>query len=137
MIQETVDKIQVVKKCLKAAQDRLKSYVDQYRREMEYQVGEKVFLKVLPWKGILRFGRQGKLSPRYIRPYEIIERIEPLVYRLALPEELSSIHNVLHISMLWQYRSDLSHIVQKPEIEVSETLTYMEGPMEILDRKVK
>ena len=80
-----VNKIQVVKKCLKAAQEWQKIYVDQHRREMKYQVGEKVFLKVSPWKGILRFGKQGKLSPRYIGLYEIIEKIAPLAYRLALP----------------------------------------------------
>ncbi|KAL2246063.1 UNVERIFIED_CONTAM: Transposon Tf2-12 polyprotein [Sesamum indicum] len=85
---ETVEKVQVVKKCLKAAQDRQKSYVDQHRREMEDEVGDKVFLKISPWRGILRFGKQGKLSPRYIGPYEIIERIGPLAYRLALPTEL-------------------------------------------------
>ena len=100
-------------------------------------MGEKVFLKVSPWKGVLRFGRQGKLSPRYIGPYEIIERIGPLAYRLALPVELSSIHNVFHVSMLRRYRSDPSHIVHEPEIEVFETLTYVKEPVEILDRKVK
>ena len=137
VIQETVEKVQVVKKCLKAAQDRQKSYADKHRREMEYDVGEKVFLKVSPWKGILRFGKQGKLSSRYVGPYEIIERIGPLAYRLALPMELSSIHDVFHVSMLRRYRSDPSHIVQEPEIEISEKLTYVEEPVEILDRKVK
>ncbi|KAL2252896.1 UNVERIFIED_CONTAM: Transposon Ty3-I Gag-Pol polyprotein [Sesamum indicum] len=86
LVQETVDKIKTVKKCLKAAQDREKSYVDKHRREMEYEVGEKVFLKVSPWRGILRFGKQGKLSPRYIGPYEILERVGPLAYRLAEDE---------------------------------------------------
>ena len=97
----------------------------------------KFFLKVSPWKGILRFGKQGKLSPRYVGPYEILERIGPLAYRLALPREMSSIHDVFHISMLRRYRSDLSHIIQEPEIEISEKLTYIEEPIEILDRKVK
>ena len=86
LVQETVNKIQIVKQCLKAAQDRQKSYFDQHRREMTYEVGEKVFLKVSPWKRILRFGKQGKLSPRYIRPYEITERVEPLAYRLDFPQ---------------------------------------------------
>ncbi|KAL2250183.1 UNVERIFIED_CONTAM: hypothetical protein Sindi_2492000, partial [Sesamum indicum] len=99
LVQETVEKIQVVKTCFKAAQDRQKRYVDQDRRQMEYKVGDKVFLKISPWRGILRFGRQGKLSPRYIGQYEIIERIGPLAYRLALPAELS-IHDVFHISTL-------------------------------------
>ncbi|KAL0295738.1 UNVERIFIED_CONTAM: Transposon Tf2-12 polyprotein [Sesamum calycinum] len=137
LVQETVEKIQIVKKCLKAAQDRQKSYVDKHRREMEYEVGDKVFLKVSPWKGILRFGKQGKLSPRYIGPYEIIERIGPLAYRLALPVELSQIHDVFHVSMLRRYRSDPSHVIREPEVEISEQLTYMEEPAEILDRSVR
>ncbi|KAL0378600.1 UNVERIFIED_CONTAM: Retrovirus-related Pol polyprotein from transposon [Sesamum radiatum] len=137
LIQETVEKIQTVKKCLKAAQDRQKSYVDKHRREMEYEVGDKVFLKVSPWKGILRFGRQGKLSPRYIGPYEIIERIGPLAYRLALPMELSQIHDVFHVSMLRRYRSDPSHVIHEPEIEISEELAYVEEPTEILDRSIR
>ena len=66
-------------------------------------MGEKVFLKVSPWKGVLRFGKQGKLSLRYIGPYEIIKRIGPLAYKLALLEQLSSIHNVFHVSMLQWY----------------------------------
>ncbi|KAL0278067.1 UNVERIFIED_CONTAM: Transposon Tf2-11 polyprotein [Sesamum radiatum] len=137
LVQETVEKIKIVKKCLKTAQDRQKSYADKHRREMEYEIGDKVFLKVSPWKGILRFGRQGKLSPRYIGPYEIIERIGPLAYRLALPSELSQIHDVFHVSMLRRYRSDPSHVLREPEIEISEELTYVEEPTEILDRSVR
>ena len=90
---------------------------------MTYEVGEKVFLKVSPWKGILRFGKQGKLSPRYIGPYEIIERVGPLAYRLALPSELSRLHDVFHVSMLRRYRTDPSHVIQEPEVEISEDLT--------------
>ncbi|KAL0455716.1 UNVERIFIED_CONTAM: Retrovirus-related Pol polyprotein from transposon.6 [Sesamum latifolium] len=137
LVQEMVEKIKIVKKYLKAAQDRQKSYADKHQREMEYEIGDKVFLKVSPWKGILRFGRQGKLSPRYIGPYEIIERIGPLAYRLALPSELSQIHDVFHVSMLQRYRSDPSHVLREPEIEISEELTYVEEPTEILDRSVR
>ncbi|KAL0295083.1 UNVERIFIED_CONTAM: Transposon Tf2-11 polyprotein [Sesamum angustifolium] len=137
LVQETMKKIQIVKKCLKATQDRQKSYVDKHRREMEYGVGDKVFLKVSSWKEILRFGKQGKLSPRYIGPYEIIERIGPLAYRLALPAELSQIHDVFHVSMMRRYRSDPSHVIHEPEVEISEELTYMEEPAEILDRSVR
>ncbi|KAL0410503.1 UNVERIFIED_CONTAM: hypothetical protein Slati_3640000 [Sesamum latifolium] len=134
LVQETVDKIQTVKQCLKAAQDRQKSYVNKHRREMEYEVGKKVFLRVSPWRGILRFGKKEKLSPRYIGPYEILERVGPLAYRLALLAELSQIHDVFHVSMLRRYRSDPSHILREPEIEISEGLTYVEEPTEILDR---
>ena len=104
---------------------------------MEYEVGEKVFLKVSPWKGIIRFGRQGKLSPRYIGPYEILERVGPLAYRLALPQELSQIHDVFHVSMLRRYRSDPSHVVQESEIQLTEDLSYKEKPVKILDRQIK
>ncbi|KAL0340317.1 UNVERIFIED_CONTAM: Transposon Tf2-11 polyprotein [Sesamum radiatum] len=137
LVQETMKKIQIVKKCLKAAQDRQKSYVDKHHREMEYEIGDKVFLKVSPWKGILRFGKQGNLSPRYIGPYEIIERIGPPAYQLALPAELSQIHDVFHVSMLRRYRSDPSHVIREPKVEISEELTYMEEPTEILDRSVR
>ncbi|KAL2230915.1 UNVERIFIED_CONTAM: Transposon Tf2-11 polyprotein [Sesamum indicum] len=119
------------------AQDRQKSYVDKHRKEMEYEVGKKVFLKVSPWRGILRFGKQGKLSPRYIGLYEILERVGPLAHRLALPTELSQIHDVFHVSMLRRYRSDPSHTLHEPEMEISEGLTYVEELMEILDRSIK
>ncbi|KAL0445236.1 UNVERIFIED_CONTAM: hypothetical protein Slati_2246300 [Sesamum latifolium] len=137
LVQETVDKIQTVKQCLKAAQDRQKSYVDKHRREMEYEVGKKVFSEGSPWRGILRFGKKGKLSPRYIGPYEILERVGPLAYRLALPAELSQIHDVFYVSMLRRYRSDPSHILRESKIEISEGLTYVEEPTEILDRGIK
>ncbi|KAL0448259.1 UNVERIFIED_CONTAM: hypothetical protein Slati_1382300 [Sesamum latifolium] len=104
---------------------------------MEYEIGDKVFLKVSPWKGILRFRKQGKLSPRYIGPYEIIERIGPLAYQLALPSELSQIHDIFHDSMLRRYRSDPNHIICEPDIEISEELTYVKEPTEILDRSVR
>ena len=82
------------------ASDRKKSYVDLKRRDIEYEVGDKIFLKVLPWKKILWFGKKGKLSPRFIGPYEILERIDLVAYRLALPPELTKLHNVFHVSML-------------------------------------
>eukprot|EP00257_Ricinus_communis_P026986 XP_025014400.1 uncharacterized protein LOC112536066 [Ricinus communis] len=91
---------------------------------MEYGVGEKVFLRVSPWKGIIWFGRQGKLSPRYIGPYEILERVGPLAYQF-------------HVSMLRRYRSDPSHIVQESEIQLTEDLSYKEEPVGILDRQIK
>ncbi|XP_057997736.1 uncharacterized protein LOC110659141 [Hevea brasiliensis] len=132
-----MDKIRILKSRLKAAQDRQKSYADLKRRDIEYNVGDKVFLKISPWKGIIRFGKRGKLSPRFIGSYEIIERIIPVAYRLALPLELSQIHDVFQVSMLRRYKSDPSHILQKQPIELREDLTYEEEPVEVIDREEK
>ncbi|KAK5836299.1 hypothetical protein PVK06_012080 [Gossypium arboreum] len=104
---------------------------------MEFQVGDKVFLKVSPWKKVLRFGRKGKLSPRFIGPYEIIEKVGPVAYRLALPPELEKIHDVFHVSMLRRYRSDPSHIISPTKIELRPDMTYEEEPIKILAREVK
>ncbi|KAA3483319.1 integrase [Gossypium australe] len=112
------------------------TYVDLKRKEIEFQVGDKVFLKVPPWKKILNFGRKGKLSSRFIRSYEIVERIGPVAYRLALPTELERIHSVFHVSMLRHYRSDPSHMISLPEVEIRSDMTYGEEPVKILAREV-
>ena len=107
------------------------------RKNIEYEVGDKVFLKVLPWRKILRFGKKRKLSPRFIRPYEILERIGPVAYRLALPSELAKLHNVFHVLMLRRYRYDESHILPIPDIQVQSDFTFDEELKAILDREVK
>ncbi|XP_057996230.1 uncharacterized protein LOC131175596 [Hevea brasiliensis] len=137
LVKQTEEKVKIIKANLKIASDRQKSYADLKRKEIEYTVGDKVFLKVSPWKKILRFGRKGKLSPRFIGPYEVIERVGPVAYRLALPPELDKIHNVFHVSMLRRYRSDPSHVISMEEIEVQPDLTYEEEPIRILAREVK
>ena len=106
-------------------------------RDIEYEVGDKVFLKVSPWRKILRFGQKGKLSPRFIGPYEILECIDPVAYRLALPLELAKLHDVFHVLMLRRYRSDESHILPVQEIQVQEDLSYDEEPKTIFAREVK
>ena len=83
----------------------------------------------------MRFGKKGKLSPRFIGPYEITERIGPVAYRLALPTQLSGIHDVFHVSMLRRYRSDPTHVLQEIPVEIAEDMTYVEEPRAILDRK--
>lgn len=95
-------------------------------------MGDKVFLKVSPWKNVLRFGKKGKLSPRFIGPYEILERVGPVAYKLALPPELDKIHNVFHVSMLRRYRSDPSHILPTESVDVQPNLSYEEEPVKIL-----
>ena len=111
IVKDTEEKVQVIRKRLKAASDRQKSYADLKRRDIAYEVGDKVFLKVSPWRKILRFGKKGKLSPRFIGPYEVLERIGPMAYCLALPPKLAKLHNVFHVSMLRRYRSDESYIL--------------------------
>ena len=103
LIQETEEKVKMIREILKVAIDRQKSYADMKRKDIRYEVGEKVFLKVLPWKKVMRFRKKGKLSPRFIGPYELIEKVGPMAYHLSLPPELEKIPNVFHVSMLWRY----------------------------------
>ena len=98
-------------------------------------MGDRVFLKVSPWKGVLRFGRNGKLAPRYIGPYLIIERVGTAAYRLELPEEMARLHNVFHVSMLRKYVFDPSHVLEREPVELSDDLSYVEEPVQILDRR--
>ncbi|KAL5563445.1 hypothetical protein UlMin_033192 [Ulmus minor] len=109
---------------MKLAQSRQKSYADKRRRLLEFQTGNLVFLKVTPMKGTMQFRKKGKLSPRYIEPFKILERIGKVAYRLALPPELSSVHNVFHVSMLRKYILDPSHVLEYELIEVDVDLTY-------------
>jgi hypothetical protein len=135
LVQITTEKVEVIKEKLKTAQSRQKSYADNRRKDLEFQVGDWVFLKLSPWKGIVRFGKRGKLSPRYIGPYEITERIGAVAYRLALPPRLSRVHDVFHVSMLRKYVADPSHVLQEQPIRLREDLTYEEKPVQILDRR--
>ncbi|KAK5775382.1 hypothetical protein PVK06_043266 [Gossypium arboreum] len=137
LIRDAEQKVKVIRESLKIAFDRQKSYADMKRKDIEYQVGDKVFLKVSPWKKILRFGRKGKLSPRFIGPYEISERVGPVAYRLILPPELKKVHDVFHVSMLRRYRSDPSHVISPSEIEIQANMSYEEEPIRILSREVK
>ncbi|XP_068305051.1 uncharacterized protein [Pyrus communis] len=119
------------------ALDRQKSLVDKHAIDQTYKVGDWVFLKLSPWKGVVRFGKKGKLSPRYIRLYVIIERIGEVAYRLVLPPELSRVHDVFHVSMLHHYVSDPSHVLPSQSLEINPDLTYDEEPVTILDWKDK
>ena len=137
LIQETEEKVKVIRERLKVATNRQKSYAGMRRKYIRYEISEKVFLKVLPWKKVMRFGKNGKLSPRFIGPYEVIEKVGPLAYILDLILELEKIHNIFHVSMLRRYRSDQSHVVSSKTIELRSDLTYEEEPAEILAREGK
>ena len=131
----TCDKIKVIRDRLKIAQDRQKSYAYNRRRDLEFEVGDMVFFRISPWKGILRFGKRRKLSPRYIGPYRIVERIGEVAYRLELPSDLDRIHDVFHVSMLRKYIPDPSHVLIEQPVEIQEDFTYEEEPVQILDRR--
>ncbi|CAH9134572.1 unnamed protein product [Cuscuta epithymum] len=137
LVEITKSRVKLIRERLKAAQDRQKSYADKRRRTLEFKVEDEVFLKVSPWKGIIRFQTRGKLNPRYIGPFRIIERIGAVAYRLQLTSELEKIHNVFHVSMLKKYVHDPSHVLEKPPVEVREDLNYAVQPIKVTDRKVK
>ena len=105
---------------LRAAQDRQKSYADTRRRPLEFNVEDHVFLKVSPLKGSLRFGQKGKLTPRYIGPFEILQRIGPVAYRLALPPTLQGIHDVFHVSNPRRYVSDPAHVISHEPLQLKK-----------------
>ncbi|KAJ9544986.1 hypothetical protein OSB04_024693 [Centaurea solstitialis] len=136
-VQETTDKIKMVQEKLKVARDRQKSYADNRRKPLEFQVGDKVLLKVSPWKGLIRFGKKGKLSPRFVGPFKVVERIGPVAYRLDLPIELSSIHDTFHVSNLKKCLSEETVVLPLDEIQINEQLRVSEKPIEILDREIK
>ncbi|XP_022013972.1 uncharacterized protein LOC110913450 [Helianthus annuus] len=122
---------------LKAARDRQKSYADKRRKPLKFQIGDRVMLKVSPWKGVMRFGKKGKLSPRYIGPFEITECVGSVAYRLKLPEELSGIHHVFHIPNLKKCLADEILVMSHHDVQIDESLRFIEKPLSIKDREVK
>nr|GFA85832.1 putative reverse transcriptase domain, ribonuclease H-like domain, aspartic peptidase domain protein [Tanacetum cinerariifolium] len=106
LIQETTEKIVQIKQRMQAARDRQKSYANLKRKPMEFQVGDKVMLKVSPLKGVVRFGKRGKLNPRYVGPLKVLERVRDVAYKLDIPKELSRVHNTFHVSNLKKYHAD-------------------------------
>ncbi|GJV37917.1 putative reverse transcriptase domain-containing protein [Tanacetum coccineum] len=137
LIRETTEKIIQIKNRLLTARSRQKSYADVRRKPMEFNVGDMVMLKVSPWKGVIRFGKRGKLSPRYVGPFKIIERIGPVAYRLELPEKLHGIHNTFHVSNLKKCLADENLVIPLEEIQLDDKLHFIEEPVEIMDREVK
>ncbi|GJV94961.1 putative reverse transcriptase domain-containing protein [Tanacetum coccineum] len=137
IVQETTEKIFQIKERLKTARSRQKSYADKRRKPLEFEVGDRVLLKVSPWKGVVRFGKKGKLAPRYVGPFEIIERVGPVAYRLKLPQELSCVHDTFHVSNLKKCLAEPDVQVPLDEIEVDENLRFVEEPLEIVERDVK
>ncbi|XP_048438961.1 uncharacterized protein LOC125476675 [Pyrus x bretschneideri] len=137
IIDETTQNVQVIKSNLKAAQDRQKSLADRHTTDRVYKVGNWVFLKLSQWRGVVRFGKKGKLSPTFIRPYQITERVGEVACRLALPSKLAKLHNVFHECMLHHYVADPLHVIPPQPLEINPDLTYDKEPVTMLDWKKK
>ena len=135
MIRDTSEKVSLIRQRLLTAQSRQKSYADRRRRPLEFEVGDHVFLKVMPKRGVVRFGKRGKLSLGFIGHFEILERVGIVPYWLALPPSMSSVHEVFHFSMLRRYTLDPAHVVDWGEIGVDTDGTFEEGPMCITDSR--
>jgi hypothetical protein len=118
LIQDTREKVRVIKERMSAAQSWQKSYVDNRRRPLEFEVGDRVFLKVSPMRGVMRFGKKGKLSPRFVGPFEITQSVGRLAYKIALPPDLVGTHDVFHVSMLRNYIANPDMILEYEPLEI-------------------
>nr|GEX03186.1 putative reverse transcriptase domain-containing protein [Tanacetum cinerariifolium] len=137
LVQETTDRIIQIKQTIQIAHDRQKSYADLKRKPMEFQVGDKVMLKVSPWKGVVRFGKRGKLNPRYIRHFKVLKKVGAVSYKLELPQELSRVHNTFHVSNLNKCYSDDPLVVPLEGLQVDDKLHFVKEHVESMDYKVK
>nr|GFC13825.1 hypothetical protein [Tanacetum cinerariifolium] len=135
MIEVTNEKVAVANEKLKEARTRQKSYADKHRKSLEFQPGDHVFLKVSPARGVRRFGIKGKLSPRFIAPFEILNRVGKVSYHLTLPPQLSHVHNVFHVSFLRGYKYHPLHVISYPLDQICADLFYVEETEAILDRQ--
>ncbi|GJT28514.1 hypothetical protein Tco_0908789 [Tanacetum coccineum] len=137
LVRETTERIVQIKNRLITSKSCQKSYADVRHKPMEFQVGDMVLLKVSHWKGVICFGKHGKLSPRYIGPFKIIERIGPVAYKLELPNKLHGIHSTFHVLNLKKCMADENLVITLEEIQLDDKLHFIEEPVEIMDREVK
>ncbi|GJU73431.1 putative reverse transcriptase domain-containing protein [Tanacetum coccineum] len=137
LIHETTEKIVQIKQRIHATHDRQKSYADVRHKPLEFQVGDRVMLKVSHWKGVIYFGKRGKLNTRYIGPFKVLDKVGTVAYRLELPQQLSRVHSTFHVSNLNKCLSDEPLAISLDEIHIDDKLHFVEEPVEIMDREVK
>ncbi|GJS47596.1 reverse transcriptase domain-containing protein [Tanacetum coccineum] len=137
IVHETTEKIIQIKKCIQAERDRQKSYADRRRKPLEFEVGDKVMFKVSPWKGVIRFGKRGKLNPRYIGPFKILDKVGTLAYRIELPEQLSRVYSTFHVSNLKKCFVDEPLAIPLDEIQIDDKHNFNEELVKIMDQEVK
>ncbi|WMV18827.1 hypothetical protein MTR67_012212 [Solanum verrucosum] len=137
LVYEAIEKVWLIRERLRTAQSRQKSYADMRRRDLEFEVNDWVYLKISPMKGVMRFGKKGKLSPRYVGPNQILKHIGKVAYELDLPNGLAPVHPVFHVSMLKKCIGDPLSIISLEILEVDESLSYEEILVDILDRQFK
>nr|GEX41922.1 putative reverse transcriptase domain-containing protein [Tanacetum cinerariifolium] len=137
LIQETTKKIVLIKQRIQAAQDRQKSYADLKQNPLEFKVGDRVMLKVSPWKGVVRFGKRGKLNPRYVGPFKVLTKVGKVFYMLDLPQELSGVHHTFHVSNLKKCYADEPLVMPLEGIHIDDRFQIVEEPVEIMKREIK
>nr|GFA06028.1 retrovirus-related Pol polyprotein from transposon 17.6 [Tanacetum cinerariifolium] len=137
LIQETTEKIVLIRQRMEAAQDRQKNYADRKRKHMEFEVSDKVMLKVSPWKGVVRFSKRGKLNPRYVGPFKVLAKVGKVAYKLELPQELSRVHHTFHVSKLKKCYSDKPLVMPLEGVHIDDTLQFVEEPIEIMEQEIK
>ncbi|XP_058784630.1 uncharacterized protein LOC131659458 [Vicia villosa] len=137
IVQQTTEAIKMIREKMKASQSRQKSYHDTRRKDLEFSDGDHVFLRVNPVTGVGRALKSKKLNPKFIGPYQILQRVGTVAYRVALPPELSNLHDVFHVSQLRKYISDPSHVIQRDKVQIRDNLTVETMPIRIEDRKMK
>ncbi|KAK2395736.1 hypothetical protein QL285_057442 [Trifolium repens] len=136
-VQQTTDQVKLIREKMKAAQDRQKSYSDKRRRPLEFETGDHVFIRVTPRTGIARAIKTKKLTPRFIGPFQILRRVGPVAYHIALPPKLSNLHDVFHVSQLRKYYPDPSHVIEPETVELRDNLEYEALPVKIIDHGIK
>nr|GEV81105.1 putative reverse transcriptase domain-containing protein [Tanacetum cinerariifolium] len=137
IIHETAKTIVQIRKRLQDTKDRQRSYNNVRQNPLEFHVRDRVMLKVSPQKGVIRFGKRGKLNPQYIGPFKILKRVDLVAYNLELPEELSNVHSTFYVSNLKKYLFDESFVILMKDLRLDDNLNFVEEPIKIMDREVK